>query len=382
MLQQVRDADMKALKASVAALEATDFPERQQSLTRLAQAVSKLEALHKESVTAIGQPKAQRRSNLAQEYNKETADLMELIDKISSQLNRAVKLEDSLTDQLLVMKQLAWMARNAAGDASVMISNAMAGLPLPPEPMTVYKTNIAKMETAWGALEDMAAGLPLPLTGFTLRQWMSEANVALAAIGLTALIGIAYSFKFVWSPFMDRLELPWFTRRLGRRRGWLLPVQVLLALAIAGLALTDPAINPLATVAVAVAVAAASLASYLAVRARLLGDVDDSLRQQVERVAREGPRALPPPGGFMREPGFGGPQVYSQVVTGSSVTTDGAGERGHHLRLRRHRHPQPRPEPLRGHRHRPRPPYPRRRPVDPDHHPRGRSRLGHVAAGR
>ena len=100
-----------------------------------------------------------------------------------------------------------------------------------------------------------SAGLPLPLTGFTLRQWMSEANVTLAAIGLTALIGIAYSFKFVWSPFMDRLELPFFTKRLGRRRGWLLPVQVLLALAIAGLALTDPAINPLATVTVAVAVA-------------------------------------------------------------------------------------------------------------------------------
>ena len=100
-----------------------------------------------------------------------------------------------------------------------------------------------------------SAGLPLPLTGFTLRQWMSEANVTVAAIGLTALIGIAYSFKFVWSPFMDRLELPFFTKRLGRRRGWLLPVQVLLALAIAGLALTDPAINPLATVTVAVAVA-------------------------------------------------------------------------------------------------------------------------------
>src|SRR5262245_56312227 len=100
-----------------------------------------------------------------------------------------------------------------------------------------------------------SAGLPLPLTGFTLRQWMSESNVTLAAIGLTALIGIAYSFKFVWSPFMDRLELPWFSKRLGRRRGWLLPVQVLLALAIAGLALTDPATAPVATVAVAVAVA-------------------------------------------------------------------------------------------------------------------------------
>lgn len=100
-----------------------------------------------------------------------------------------------------------------------------------------------------------SAGLPLPLTGFTLRQWMSESNVALAAIGLTALIGIAYSFKFVWSPFMDRLALPWFTARLGRRRGWLLPVQILLALSIAGLALTDPATAPVATVAVAVLVA-------------------------------------------------------------------------------------------------------------------------------
>jgi MFS transporter, PAT family, beta-lactamase induction signal transducer AmpG len=100
-----------------------------------------------------------------------------------------------------------------------------------------------------------SAGLPLPLTGFTLRQWMSESNVALTAIGLTALIGIAYSFKFVWSPFMDRLALPWFTARFGRRRGWLLPVQVLLALAIAGLALTDPATAPVATVAVAVLVA-------------------------------------------------------------------------------------------------------------------------------
>jgi MFS transporter, PAT family, beta-lactamase induction signal transducer AmpG len=100
-----------------------------------------------------------------------------------------------------------------------------------------------------------SAGIPLPLTGFVLRQWLSESDVTLTAIGLSALIGIAYSFKFVWAPFMDRLELPWFSRRLGRRRGWMLPVQVLLALAIAGMALTDPRVFPIATVAVAVAVA-------------------------------------------------------------------------------------------------------------------------------
>ena len=100
-----------------------------------------------------------------------------------------------------------------------------------------------------------SAGLPLPLTGFTLRQWMSESGIALTAIGLSALIGLSYSFKFAWSPFMDRLELPWFTKRLGRRRGWLLPIQLLLALSIAGMALTDPRLSPMLTVLAAVTVA-------------------------------------------------------------------------------------------------------------------------------
>ena len=162
MLQQVRAADMPALKAGLASLQGIEFPERQQAASRLGQAISKLEALHQESNAAFAQPKAQRRANLPQEYSKEVSDLMALIDSISSQLNRAVKLQDSLTDHLLEIKQLAWIARNAAGDASVMISNSMAGLPLPAEPITLYKTNIAKLETAWSALEDMASGLPLP----------------------------------------------------------------------------------------------------------------------------------------------------------------------------------------------------------------------------
>lgn len=82
-----------------------------------------------------------------------------------------------------------------------------------------------------------------------------------------------------------------------------------------------------AAVAVALAIVLASLASYLAVRARLLGTVDDSLRQQVERVLRQGPRALPMPGEFRADRRFGDPQVYSQVVTPSSPVADGAGDR-------------------------------------------------------
>lgn len=89
-----------------------------------------------------------------------------------------------------------------------------------------------------------------------------------------------------------------------------------------------------AALAVALAVAAASLASYVAVRAQLRGDVDDSLRQQVERVQREGARALPPPGIFRRGERFGGPQVYSQVVTADTPVSAGAGDRRRGVRER------------------------------------------------
>ncbi|MBI3451282.1 MAG: AmpG family muropeptide MFS transporter [Rhodospirillales bacterium] len=85
-----------------------------------------------------------------------------------------------------------------------------------------------------------SSGLPLPLTFGTLSFWLAEVGVSRTEIGLFALVGISYSFKFVWSPLIDRLPLPWATRALGRRRGWLIVIQILLALAIMALGATDP----------------------------------------------------------------------------------------------------------------------------------------------
>jgi PAT family beta-lactamase induction signal transducer AmpG len=85
-----------------------------------------------------------------------------------------------------------------------------------------------------------ACGLPLLLTISVLQAWMKDEGVDLTVIGMMALVGIPYTLKFLWAPFLDRFTLPF----LGRRRGWLLVAQMSLIFSISGLGLTDPADNP------------------------------------------------------------------------------------------------------------------------------------------
>jgi PAT family beta-lactamase induction signal transducer AmpG len=107
------------------------------------------------------------------------------------------------------------------------------------------------------ALLGFFSGLPLPLSGFTFRLWLSEGGVSLALIGLTANVGLAYSLKFLWAPVLDRAPPPGPFARLGRRRGWLIVIQLSLAAAAVLLALARPAVAP------AAAIAAAGLVAFL-----------------------------------------------------------------------------------------------------------------------
>ena len=101
-----------------------------------------------------------------------------------------------------------------------------------------------------------ASGLPLALTGQALQAWMTADGIDIATIGFLSLVGLPYTFKFLWAPLMDRFDLPW----LGRRRGWLVLTQLALAGALWALAATGPAasIRVFALLAVAVAFVSAS----------------------------------------------------------------------------------------------------------------------------
>src|SRR5688500_17587733 len=74
-----------------------------------------------------------------------------------------------------------------------------------------------------------SAGLPLLLIMGTLSFWLREAGIDRSTIGHLSWIGLAYGFKWMWSPLVDRLRLPLLTQMLGRRRAWLLLSQVIIA---------------------------------------------------------------------------------------------------------------------------------------------------------
>jgi PAT family beta-lactamase induction signal transducer AmpG len=119
-----------------------------------------------------------------------------------------------------------------------------------------------------------ASGLPYMLVFSTLSVWLREAGVARETIGYASLIGLAYAFKWVWSPLLDQWRLP-VLARLGRRRSWLVLAQALVILGLIGMSFCDPQKHLSWLIAIAVVVAFASATQDIAVdayRLEIAGD--------------------------------------------------------------------------------------------------------------
>lgn len=127
-----------------------------------------------------------------------------------------------------------------------------------------------------------AAGLPYMLVFSTLSVWLREAGVARETIGFASLIGLAYAFKWVWSPLLDQWRLP-LLGFLGRRRSWLVLSQVLVALGLAGMAFSNPQTHLATLIALAVLVAFASATQDISIDAYRLEIAED--KQQAALAA-------------------------------------------------------------------------------------------------
>lgn len=114
----------------------------------------------------------------------------------------------------------------------------------PPLPRPSWKQSIAALanpRVGTMLFLGFSAGIPILLIFSSLSLWLGEAGVERKAVTFFSWAALGYSFKFIWAPLVDRLPLPWLTRRLGRRRGWLLLAQLGVMSAIVGMAATDPA---------------------------------------------------------------------------------------------------------------------------------------------
>ncbi len=127
-----------------------------------------------------------------------------------------------------------------------------------------------------------SAGLPFPLVYSTLTAWLEEAGLERSAISTFAWLGFAYSFKFLWAPLVDSINVPIVTRLLGRRRAWLFVSQLSIALVLVALSDIDPAKTLQLFTLVALAVAFLSATQDI---------VLDAYRIEIGETQEQGPLA-------------------------------------------------------------------------------------------
>jgi PAT family beta-lactamase induction signal transducer AmpG len=119
-----------------------------------------------------------------------------------------------------------------------------------------------------------SAGLPLLLVLGTLSFWLREAGIDRTTIGYLSWVGLAYAFKWVWAPLVDRLPIPVLTRVLGRRRSWLFLSQIAIMLGLVAMSFNDPQVALVPVVWGALAVAFGSATQDIALDAFRIESAD------------------------------------------------------------------------------------------------------------
>jgi methyl-accepting chemotaxis protein len=140
----------------------TQFNQQQTLVPEFDRLFKALTAEQKEFWSEVAKPKASRRAALPKEYMETTQGLLDTLDKMSGELAGAVNHQDPVIDQLLAIKQIAWLLRNTAGESSLIISKGLAAGKITPEIHTNYTKFLGGTDIAWKALQLTAGGMQLP----------------------------------------------------------------------------------------------------------------------------------------------------------------------------------------------------------------------------
>jgi methyl-accepting chemotaxis protein len=161
-LRSLRDAEMPAMANALALLPSIEFPQHNMLVPELDRLFKHLTALQREFWDDVAKPKASRRATLVKDYYDATAGLLQTLDKLSAALAAAVNHQDATIDQLLAIKQTAWLLRNTAGEASLLVSKGLAAGSVPADARLTYTKFVGGTEIAFRALELASSGMQLP----------------------------------------------------------------------------------------------------------------------------------------------------------------------------------------------------------------------------
>jgi methyl-accepting chemotaxis protein len=161
-LRNIRDAEMPAMANALVVLGSFDFAQQKTLVPELDRLFKTATAQQSEFWDAMGKPKASRRPALTKDYTDTVNALLDTMDKLSGVLAADVNHKDATIDQLLAIKQIAWLLRNTAGEASLIVATGLNSGNMTPEIKGNYTKFLGGIDAAWSSLELTTAGMQLP----------------------------------------------------------------------------------------------------------------------------------------------------------------------------------------------------------------------------
>ena len=111
------------------------------------------------------------------------------------------------------------------------------------------------------------SGFPWVIIGSSLSLWLKEDGFSRSTIGWAGLIFVVYAFNYVWAPIIDRIRIPWLTKKVGHRRGWIITMQTLILICLVFWSLINPTANLALVISIGVIIAVASATQDITVDA-------------------------------------------------------------------------------------------------------------------
>ena len=120
------------------------------------------------------------------------------------------------------------------------------------------------------------SGFPWVLIGSSLSLWLKEDGLSRSTVGWAGLIFAVYAFNYLWAPLIDRIQIPYLTKKIGHRRGWIVLMQIIILLSLALWSLLDPSENLALVVSVGLIIAIASSTQDITVDALRIEQIGEN----------------------------------------------------------------------------------------------------------